>query len=104
LENPAKPVKYQGVVNSIKEQARKIRIHWKVQSLTSLLYDFFSIVYGFKQTQDLKRPNCNNLNCFSFRSDVVREIFFHFTEVREGDNVDLGDDVEFTIQVFYLNT
>jgi hypothetical protein len=48
--------------------------------------------------------HCNNWNWFSFRSDVVREIFFHFTEVREGDNVDLGDDVEFTIQVFYLNT
>lgn len=30
---------------------------------------------------------------------MVREIFFHFTEVEEGDNVDLGDDVEFTIQV-----
>ena len=40
-----------------------------------------------------------DFNFTFFRSDVVREIFFHFTEVREGDNVDLGDDVEFTIQV-----
>ena len=41
------------------------------------------------------------MNPLYFRSDVVREIFFHFTEVREGDNVDLGDDVEFTIQVYF---
>ena len=62
LENPAKPVKYQGVVNSVKEQGK----------------------FGFIE-----------------RSDVVREIFFHFTEVCEGDNVDLGDNVEFTIQVCF---
>ncbi len=35
---------------------------------------------------------------FIFRADVVREIFFHFTDITNGDSVDLGDDVEFTIQ------
>ena len=59
LENPVAPVKYQGVVNSVKDQK----------------------TFGFIE-----------------RSDVVREIFFHFTEVKEGENIDLGDDVEFTIQ------
>ena len=59
LENPVAPVKYQGVVNSVKDQK----------------------TFGFIE-----------------RSDVVREIFFHFTEVEEGENIDLGDDVEFTIQ------
>lgn len=57
LENPAAPVKYQGVVNSVKDS------------------------FGFIE-----------------RSDVVREIFFHFNEIKEGENIDLGDDVEFTIQ------
>ena len=59
LENPVAPVKYQGVVNSVKDNKS----------------------FGFIE-----------------RSDVVREIFFHFTEVSEGENIDLGDDVEFTIQ------
>lgn len=59
LENPAAPVKYQGVVNSVKDQK----------------------TFGFIE-----------------RADVVREIFFHFTEVKEDDDIDLGDDVEFTIQ------
>ena len=59
LENPVAPVKYQGVVNSVKDQK----------------------TFGFIE-----------------RSDVVREIFFHFTEAKEGENIDLGDDVEFTIQ------
>merc|ERR1719187_2654384 len=62
LENPAAPVKYQGVVNSLKDS------------------------FGFIE-----------------RADVVKEIFFHFSEVVDGkeeDNshVKLGDDVEFTIQ------
>ncbi|XP_040574751.1 RNA-binding protein Unr [Lepeophtheirus salmonis] len=56
LENPAAPVKYQGVVNSIKES------------------------FGFIE-----------------RADVVKEIFFHFSESGHED-IDLGDDVEFTIQ------
>ena len=59
LENPASPVKYQGVVNSIKEAKAS----------------------GFIE-----------------RADVVREIFFTYTDIANGDNVDLGDDVEFTIQ------
>ena len=59
LENPVAPVKYQGVVNSVKDNK----------------------TFGFIE-----------------RSDVVREIFFHFNEVSEGENIDLGDDVEFTIQ------
>ncbi|QQP38579.1 AGAP004937PAlike, partial [Caligus rogercresseyi] len=56
LENPAAPVKYQGVVNSIKES------------------------FGFIE-----------------RADVVKEIFFHFSESGNED-IALGDDVEFTIQ------
>lgn len=59
LENPVAPVKYQGVVNSVKDQK----------------------TFGFIE-----------------RSDVVREIFFHFEDVKQGENIDLGDDVEFTIQ------
>merc|ERR550539_1820658 len=62
LENPAAPVKYQGVVNSLKDS------------------------YGFIE-----------------RADVVKEIFFHISEVIDGkeeDNshIQLGDDVEFIIQ------
>ena len=38
---------------------------------------------------------------FIERADVVREIFFHVSEMNGGDSVTphLGDDVEFTIQV-----
>merc|ERR550532_3713746 len=62
LENPAAPVKYQGVVNSLKD------------------------TFGFIE-----------------RADVVKEIFFHISEVIDGkeeDNshIQLGDDVEFIIQ------
>ena len=68
LENPVAPVKYQGVVNSIKVDGGK----------------------------------CGTIE----RSDVVREILFHFSDVQVGTNnvdmdqppIDLGDDVEFTIQ------
>lgn len=38
---------------------------------------------------------------FIERSDVVREIFFHFSEYEPNDgdlNLQLGDDVEFSIQ------
>lgn len=65
LENPAAPVRYQGVVNSVKEN------------------------FGFIE-----------------RADVVREIFFHLSEVKEeaaaAGNANprmptLGDHVEFTI-------
>lgn len=59
LENPAAPVKYQGVVNSIQEDKS----------------------FGFIE-----------------RADVVREIFFRNTDVENGDTIDLGDNVEFTIQ------
>lgn len=58
LENPAHPVKYQGVVCSMKES------------------------FGFIE-----------------RGDVVKEIFFHFSEAKAmKDELRLGDDVEFTIQ------
>ena len=62
LENPAAPVKYQGVVNSLKD------------------------TFGFIE-----------------RADVVKEIFFHISEVVDGKEEDnshiiLGDDVEFIIQ------
>ncbi len=57
LENPAAPVKYQGVINSLKES------------------------FGFIE-----------------RADVVREIFFHVSEMEESGEPRLGDDVEFTIQ------
>merc|ERR1719282_1104112 len=59
LENPAAPVKYQGVVNSIQEDKS----------------------FGFIE-----------------RADVVREIFFRNTDLEVGQNIDLGDNVEFTIQ------
>ena len=59
LENPVAPVKYQGVINSVKD-----------------------------------KKSCG----FIERSDVVREIFFHFNDVADAQDVDLGDDVEFTIE------
>jgi cold shock CspA family protein len=59
LENPAAPVKYQGVVNSIQEDKS----------------------FGFIE-----------------RADVVREIFFRNTDLEAGEDIDLGDNVEFTIQ------
>lgn len=57
LENPAHPVKYRGVVCSMKDS------------------------FGFIE-----------------RSDVVKEIFFHFSEADENIELRPGDDVEFTIQ------
>lgn len=57
LENPAHPVKYQGVVCSMKES------------------------FGFIE-----------------RADVVKEIFFHFSEAKTKEELQLGDDVEFIIQ------
>lgn len=57
LENPAHPVKYQGVICSMKEN------------------------FGFIE-----------------RADVVKEIFFHFSENKTKDDLQLGDDVEFIIQ------
>lgn len=59
LENPAHPVKYQGVVCSMKES------------------------FGFIE-----------------RADVVKEIFFHFSEAKlpTGEELRLGDDVQFIIQ------
>ncbi|XP_039286517.1 cold shock domain-containing protein E1 isoform X2 [Nilaparvata lugens] len=57
LENPAHPVKYQGVVCSMKES------------------------FGFIE-----------------RADVVKEIFFHFSETSTKEELQLGDDVEFIIQ------
>lgn len=58
LENPAHPIKYQGVVCSMKES------------------------FGFIE-----------------RADVVKEIFFHFSEAKlgAGDELHLGDDVQFII-------
>jgi len=57
LENAAHPVKYQGVVCTMKES------------------------FGFIE-----------------RADIVKEIFFHFSESKEKRELQLGDDVEFTIQ------
>lgn len=57
LENPVHPVKYRGVVCSIKES------------------------FGFIE-----------------RADVVKEIFFHFSEADGNLEIRPGDDVEFTIQ------
>lgn len=56
LENPAHPVKYRGVVCSMKES------------------------FGFIE-----------------RADVVKEIFFHFSETKSKEELQLGDDVEFII-------
>lgn len=57
FENPAHPVKYHGVVCSMKEN------------------------FGFIE-----------------RADVVKEIFFHYTEAKTKEELWLGDDVEFIIQ------
>ncbi|KAL1516675.1 hypothetical protein ABEB36_000556 [Hypothenemus hampei] len=57
LENPKHPVKYQGVVCSLKDS------------------------FGFIE-----------------RADVVKEIFFHFSEAKTKEELRLGDDVEYTIQ------
>ncbi|KAL5292829.1 CSDE1 family protein [Megaselia abdita] len=57
LENPAQPVKYRGVVCSMKES------------------------FGFIE-----------------RADVVKEIFFHFSEAEGNIELRPGDDVEFIIQ------
>lgn len=57
FENPAHPVKYHGVVCSMKEN------------------------FGFIE-----------------RADVVKEIFFHYTEAKTKEDLWLGDDVEFIIQ------
>lgn len=58
LENPAHPVRYRGVVCSMKEN------------------------FGFIE-----------------RADVVKEIFFHFSEAKSmKEELRLGDDVEFIIQ------
>lgn len=56
LENPKHPVKYQGVVCSLKDS------------------------FGFIE-----------------RADVVKEIFFHFSEAKTKEELRLGDDVEYTI-------
>lgn len=45
---------------------------------------------------------CSMKESFGFieRADVVREIFFHYSEVRDNINdIHLGDDVEFSIQM-----
>lgn len=57
MENPVHPVKYQGVVCSMKES------------------------FGFIE-----------------RADIVKEIFFHFSEAKTREELRLGDDVEFIIQ------
>lgn len=57
FENPAHPVKYHGVVCSMKDN------------------------FGFIE-----------------RADVVKEIFFHFSEAKIKEDLCLGDDVEFIIQ------
>lgn len=62
LENPVHPVKYRGVVCSMKES------------------------FGFIE-----------------RADVVKEIFFHFSEAEGDIELRPGDDVEFTIQTRNLS-
>lgn len=57
FENPSHPVKYHGVVCSMKEH------------------------FGFIE-----------------RADVVKEIFFHYSEAKCKEELTLGDDVEFIIQ------
>ncbi|CAH2034866.1 unnamed protein product, partial [Iphiclides podalirius] len=57
FENPVHPVKYHGVVCSMKEN------------------------FGFIE-----------------RADVVKEIFFHYSEAKDKEELALGDDVEFIIQ------
>lgn len=63
LENSAHPVRYRGVVCSMKEN------------------------FGFIE-----------------RADVVKEIFFHFSEAKSmKEELRLGDDVEFIIQTRNVN-
>lgn len=57
FENPVHPVKYHGVICSMKEN------------------------FGFIE-----------------RADVVKEIFFHYSEAKTKEELLLGDDVEFIIQ------
>lgn len=59
LENPVHPVKYRGVVCTMKEKEK----------------------FGFIE-----------------RADVVKEIYFHFSDTDETVELRPGDDVEFTIQ------
>lgn len=51
---------------------------------------------------------CSMKESFGFieRADVVKEIFFHFSEAKTREELRLGDDVEFIIQtrnVSFLN-
>lgn len=63
LENPVHPVRYRGVICSMKES------------------------FGFIE-----------------RADVVKEIFFHFSETKlMKEDLKLGDDVEFIIQTRNVN-
>lgn len=63
MENPVHPVRYRGVVCSMKEN------------------------FGFIE-----------------RADVVKEIFFHFSEAKSmKEELRLGDDVEFIIQTRNVN-
>lgn len=41
---------------------------------------------------------------FIERADVVKEIFFHFSENKSKDELQLGDDVEFIIQTRNVST
>lgn len=41
---------------------------------------------------------------FIERADVVKEIFFHFSENKSKDELELGDDVEFIIQTRNVST
>jgi len=48
---------------------------------------------------------CSMKESFGFieRADVVKEIFFHFSEAKTKNNLNLGDDVEFNIQTRNVN-
>uniref|UniRef100_T1JCJ5 Cold shock domain-containing protein E1 n=1 Tax=Strigamia maritima TaxID=126957 RepID=T1JCJ5_STRMM len=55
---------------------------------------------GTSQSQVYQGVVCSMKESFGFieRSDVVKEIFFHFSEVKNLKDLVLGDDVEFSIQ------
>uniref|UniRef100_A0A4D5R9V6 Cold shock domain-containing protein E1 n=1 Tax=Scolopendra viridis TaxID=118503 RepID=A0A4D5R9V6_SCOVI len=53
------------------------------------------------QLQRYQGVVCSKKESFGFieRADVVKEIFFHFSEVKDIKDLILGDDVEFSIQI-----
>lgn len=60
-----------------------------------------NIVLEVAQPRRYQGVICGLKETFGFieRADVVKEIFFHSSECKDFKNLNLGDDVEFTIQI-----